>query len=167
MKRIISILALVLAVLMVCGAFAACSSDKKTDTASKADAAETQAAETEADATEAPAEVDYTDVALTIEDGDFDAMEAFLASWESGQYDGKVIKVTGISEQRMSNCTVIERNAEDNAGRGFSWEIVDGKFPDDYPADGAKVTLVGVMTIVNEYGARALMVPKENITVVE
>ena len=166
MKRITSILALVLAVLMVCSALVACSSDKKADTAATKAESETAAVEETEAETEA-AEVDYTDIAVTIEDGDYAAMEAFLAAWEGGQYDNKVVKVTGISEQRMSNCTVIERNPEDNGGRGFSWEVIDGKFPDDYPADGAKVTLVGVMRIANEYGARVLMVPKENITVIE
>lgn len=159
MKKNTSVIALLLAVLMVCCAFAACSSEKKSDTDSgtKTDTAVTEAADE-------PAIVDYSDIAVTIEDGDFDAMEDFIDNWDN--YNDKVIKITGTSVRRMSNCSIMEYDGE-GTGRGFSWEIIGGNFPDDYPAEDAKVTLVGVLTVTDEYGSKALMVPAENITVIE
>ena len=164
MKRMTRILSALLAVLLIGSVLASCSGGSDKTDSKKAD----EAAESKVDQTEAaqPAAVDYTDIALTIEDGDFDGIVKFLKAWESGQYDDKVIKVTGISERRVSNCTVIEKDGQ-GTGRGFSWEIIDGKFPDDYPAEDAKVTLVGQLKVDNQYGARKLMVPAENVTVIE
>ncbi|MBQ1437427.1 MAG: hypothetical protein IIZ07_05770, partial [Ruminococcus sp.] len=68
--------------------------------------------------------------------------------------------------RRMSNCTVMEHN-DKGTGRGCSWEIIDGKFPDDYPEDDAKVTLTGVLMVVDDYGTRVLRVPAENVKVIK
>lgn len=165
MKKTLRLLAGILAVMLVCGIMASCSkSNTAADTKTTESSAEQKTEETVS--AQQDDEVDYSDIALTIEDGDFEAMEQFLDAWANNTYDGKVIKITGVSQRRMSNCTVSEKNGE-GLGRGCSWEIIDGNFPDDYPAEDAKVTLVGVLTVTNEYGARALLVPKENVTVLE
>lgn len=163
--KLFKIVAIIMALALTTAVFAACGgSSGSTDSADTNEATETAAAE-EAKTAEV-GDVDYADIALTIEDGDFDAMVKFLDSWGEGTYDNKVIKVTGINAQRMSNCTVSE-NDGNGTGRGFSWEIIDGKFPDDYPADDAKVTLTGVLKITDEYGSRALLVPADNVEVAE
>ena len=155
MKKTLRILAAIMVLALSVSLFAACGGGDK-----KADDTSTQAA-TEAEAKSETADVDYSKVDLTIENGDYDAMSAFLDAWGENKYDNKVIKITGKSEHRMSNCTILEEDAN-GTGRGCSWEIIDGKFPDDYPADGAIVTVTGVLT-VDDIGARKLMVPAENV----
>ncbi len=160
MKKIIKALAVVMAAALLIVSFAACSGSSDANSSSATDATTAETAVQQAD------DVDYSDVALTIEDGDFDAMEKFLDAWGENKYDGKVIKITGVSERRMSNCTVMEHN-DKGTGRGCSWEIIDGKFPDDYPEDDAKVTLTGVLMVVDDYGTRVLRVPAENVKVIK
>ncbi len=109
--------------------------------------------------------VDFSKVDLTIEDGDFDAMVEFLEGWGENKYDDKIIKITGKSEHRNSNCTILEEDKDGN-GRGCSWELIGGNFPDDYPADDAKVTLTGILK-VDDIGARKLMVPADKVEVVK
>lgn len=159
MKKASKILAILMALVLSISLFASCGGSEPSDD-------NNSSAETTSAAGDNAADVDYSNVALTIKDGDFDAMSAFLDAWNDNTYDGKVIKITGISEQRTTNCTILEKD-DKGTGRGCSWEIIDGKFPDDYPADGAKVTIAGVLTVTNEYGSRALRVPAENVEVVK
>ena len=160
MKKTAKIFALVLALCMTVTVFAACggaSSSTTSDTASKT--AESSAAE----ATEAAKEVDYSKPDLVIADGDFAAMESFLNDWNEQKWDGKVIKITGISARRMSNCTIMEKDTATNTGKGCSYEITGASFPNDYPADDAKVTVTGVLNYNPETFARILQVPKDQV----
>lgn len=105
--------------------------------------------------------VDYSSVSLTIKESDFDKMEEFLKELESGKYDRNVVKITGENATRQSNCTILVKDGK-GTGRGVSWEVIDGKYPDDYPADGAKITITGVL-VKNDSGARVLMVPADKV----
>lgn len=160
MKKTAKIFALMLALCLTVTIFAACgggTSSTTSDTASKAD-------ESSAAATEAAKEVDYSNPDLVIADGDFAAMESFLNDWSEQKWDGKVIKITGISGRRMSNCTILEKDGN-GTGRGCSYEITGASFPDDYPADDAKVTVTGVLNYNPETLARILQVPKDQVVV--
>ena len=106
--------------------------------------------------------MDYNDIYLTIED--FAAMKSFLSKQWEGEYDDKVIKIKGRNSTRISNCAVMISDGY-GLSLGCSWEVEGGKYPDDYPHDDAQVELVGVLKVANEYGARALYVLTENITV--
>ncbi|MBR2109256.1 MAG: hypothetical protein IJ932_04835 [Ruminococcus sp.] len=107
-------------------------------------------------------DVNYNDVFLTIED--FDTMKDFLSKLLGGEYDDKVIRVRGKNSTRISNCAVM---LGDSFRLGCSYEIEDGKYPDDYPHEDARIEITGVVTVANEYGARVLMVPPENIKIIK
>lgn len=102
----------------------------------------------------------YTDIFLTIED--FNTMKDFLSKLLGGEYDDKVIRVRGKNSTRISNCAVM---LGDDFRLGCSYEIEDGKYPDDYPHEDARIEVTGVVTVVNEYGARVLMTSAENIKI--
>lgn len=108
--------------------------------------------------------MDYNEIALTIED--FAAMQDFLSKVWCGEYDDKVIKVTGINSTRISNCAVMISDGG-KLRLGCSWEIENGKYPDDYPYEDAQVELTGVLRVKGEYGARVLMVSPENIRIIK
>ena len=74
-----------------------------------------------------------------------------------------ITKITGISARRMSNCTIMEKDTSTNTGKGCSYEITGASFPDDYPADDAKVTVTGVLNYNPETFARILQVPKDQV----
>lgn len=160
MKKIIKFSALALALCMTVMMLAACGGAASSSSASGD--ASSQAAETTVAATEAAKEADYSNPDLTIADGDYAAMESFLNDWSEQKWDGKVIKISGKSARRMSNCTILEENGK-GTGKGCSYEIIGGSFPDDYPADDAKVTLTGVLYYNPETFARVLQVPKDQI----
>lgn len=105
--------------------------------------------------------VDYSNVSLTIKAKDFDKMEEFLNELESGKYDRNIVKITGENAKRTSNCSILIKN-DKGVGRGVSWEVVNGKFPDDYPDDGATITITGVL-VKDSNGARVLKVPADKI----
>lgn len=104
--------------------------------------------------------MDYSEIYLTITD--FPTMKDFLSKFWGGEYDDKVIKVVGRNATRISNCAVMISDGE-GFSLGCSWELESGVYPDDYPADDARVELTGVLRVANEYGARVLYVPAENV----
>ncbi len=146
------------------------------DNASSADEGTTESADestgkdtTESSAGEASvdlASADYSNPAVTIEFGDFELIQTVTQDMQTGKYDGQVIKVTGISEKRMSNCTVLEKDESTGNGYGMSYYL-DGQ-PDlsEYPDEEAKVELLGVVT-VGEYDVRALTVLPDKVTVLD
>ncbi|HCA04653.1 MAG TPA: hypothetical protein DEO32_02015 [Ruminococcaceae bacterium] len=165
MKKFMKLSALVLALTFAVFAFASCKGNNSSG--STAASSEAKSSEVQSSATEAvKADVDYSKPDLVINDGDFAAMEAFLKDWGENKWDDKVIKITGISARRMSNCTIMENDANGN-GRGCSYEIIDGKFPDDYPADDAKVTVTGVLKLNKDTLARVLEVPADKVEAVK
>ena len=142
------------------------------DSASSAESSAAEsAAESSAEASTAEASVDlntadYDNPAVTIEFGDFELIQQVTKDMQTGKYDGKVIKVTGISERRMNSCTVMERDEANGKGYGMTYYL-DGQ-PDvkEYPAEATKVILLGVVT-TEEYGVRALTVLPNKVTVTE
>ena len=154
MKKTVKILAALMAVALICAAFASCgggdnTSSEKTssDTSSAVDTAKT----------------DWSKVDLEI--SDYAAMEDFRNKASEGAYDGKVVKFTGISEKLGSNCSIMEKNDE-GTGIGMTYKLTDAK-DSDYPADGAEVTLTGVVAVDSEYGSRYIEAPVDNIEVAE
>ena len=162
MKKLMKILAPALALCFVTAAFASCGK-----TGGKDEGVTVEANQTEdgapSDETKA-SEPDYDAPDLVIEADDFAAMESFLNDWESQKWDGKVIRITGVSARRMSNCTIMEKNA-DGVGKGCSYEILGAAFPDDYPEDDAVVTLTGVLFFNPDTWARILQVPADQVVV--
>ena len=69
MKKIIKALAVVMAAALLIVSFAACSGSSDANSSSATDATTAETVVQQAD------DVDYSDVALTIEDGDFDGVE--------------------------------------------------------------------------------------------
>ena len=106
--------------------------------------------------------MDYSDIFLTIED--FGTMEDFLQRVWYGDFDDKVLRIKGRNSTRISNCAVMISDGS-NLRLGVSWEVEGGTYPDDYPADDTQVELTGVLRVANEYGARVLFVPSENIKI--
>lgn len=108
--------------------------------------------------------VNYSDIFLIIED--FETMKGFLEKFWGGEYDDKIIRVKGKNSTRISNCAVM---ISDGGGfrLGVSWEVEGGRYPDDYPHEDAQIEITGVLKVANEYGARVLMVPPENIKILQ
>lgn len=105
--------------------------------------------------------VDYSNVSLTIKAGDYDRMKELVDELGAGKYDRNVIQITGENAKRTSNCSILIKN-DKGVGLGVSWEVINGKFPDDYPDDGATITITGVL-VKDSNGARVLKVPADKI----
>ena len=85
---------------------------------------------------------------------------------QTGKYDGQVIKVTGISERRMSNCTILEKDESTGTGYGMTYYLDGQTDLSKYPEDGAKAELLGVVT-AGEYDVRSLTVLPDKVTVLD
>ncbi len=108
------------------------------------------------------ATADYSNPAVTIEFGDFELIQTVTQDMQTGKYDGQVIKVTGISQKRMSNCALIERDESTGTGYGMTYYLDGNPDLSEYPAEDAKVEVLGVVT-VGDYDVRALTVLPSNI----
>lgn len=163
MKRLPKCASAVLALSFALLAFASCGSNSSGTSSSSSQSSIEQSTVAQTTAA-SKIEVDYSKPDLVIEDGDFAAMESFLNGWGENKWDDKVIKISGINARRMSNCTIQEKDGN-GTGKGCSWEIVDGKFPDDYPEDDAKITVTGVLKFNSETLVRVLEVPADMVEV--
>ncbi len=127
----------------------------------------TQPSEEESESTDSvdPATVDYSKVDLTIEYGDYEAINTLMNEMQEGKYDGKVIKIDGISSKMVTSCSIMEDKGEgEKIGVGYA--IQGEENLDNYPTDGARVELVGVV-VSNEYAVRSLSVPKDQLNVIK
>lgn len=143
--------------------------EKSSAPESSADESSAQASTAENSTDEASVDVktaDYNNPAVTIEFGDFELIRTVTQDMQTGKYDGKVIKVTGISQKRMSGCAIIERDESTGTGYGMTYYLDGNPELSEYPAEDAKVTLLGVVTI-GDYDVRALTVLHENVTAAE
>ncbi len=157
---------------------AASSADKKTSTddkdessASASSDADKESSDADEKSSDIAAEIDlktadYSSPAVTIEFGQFEEIKKTTEEMQTGKYDGQVIKVTGVSQKRMSSCTVMERDESTGTGYGMTYYLDGHPALSEYPAEDAKVELLGVVTI-GDYGIRALTVLPENVKVVE
>ena len=175
MKNITKALVLSLAAVMTLGCMTACSgnsgSEKSAESsAASADSSTESAAESStadessSDGSVDVAAADFNNPAVTIEFGDYETIQQVTQDMQSGKYDGQVIKVTGTSEKRMSSCTIMERNEETGTGYGMTYYLEGQPDLKEYPAEGAKVELYGVVT-VGEYDVRSLTIPADKVTV--
>ena len=106
-----------------------------------------------------PKTTDYSKVDVTIEYGDSDAAEEIASAMWYGEYDGKVVKIDGIAEH-LGSWSIMEEAGE-GSKVGFGFELVDSE---DYPADGTRVELVGVIAPGGSMeGSRVLYVLPENM----
>ncbi len=139
---------------------------ESSDESSAAESSAESSAESAAEASVDLKTADYDNPAVTIGFGDTELIQTVTKDMQTGKYDGKVIKVTGISEKRMSSCTVMEKDESTGTGYGMTYYLDGQPALSEYPAEDAKVTLLGVVT-VGDYDVRALTVLPEKVTVVE
>ena len=107
---------------------------------------------------------DYANPEVSVEINDFNTMSDFMKGFTNGEYDGEVIKITGINKHRGNTCSIVQQK-DNGSSLGVTWEILDGTFPDDYPEAEAKITISGVVEVTREDGARAIEVLKSNVII--
>ncbi|MCQ2512701.1 MAG: hypothetical protein MJ092_04860 [Lachnospiraceae bacterium] len=142
-------------------AFTACG--KSGDGASGGEKETTAAAETQVpggDTAEFPAPA--KDVAVTIELGDFDGMEALGKQISNFELDDKTVKVTGEVDKLGSSWCIQEPNADKTEYKGYSIRV-QGWADSDYPAHGTVVEIVGV--VVADGLSHYIAILPENFTV--
>lgn len=98
-----------------------------------------------------PKTVDYSKIDVEFGFDDGDKMKDFMSGAQNGDYDNKVIHITGLMSSGMMDPTTnnVMLKVGDGAKLGFSWRIVDANDSTVYPEDGNKIELTGVM--LSEY----------------
>ena len=105
---------------------------------------------------------DYSNPEVSVEINDFKSMNDFMEGFQIGDYDGKVIKITGVNRHYGNTCSITQQK-DNGSSIGVTWEVLDGTFPDDYPDNNVKITISGVVEITKENGYRAIEVLKSNL----
>ena len=159
MKKVLRIMAVVMALMLVGAVFASCGGSA-TDSKAEGDNAETQAKAENAEQTP-----DFSNPEIKLSFGDYEGMETLMVEASEGKYDGKVVQIDGISAKYGSSYSVMERDEDAGASVGMTYKIKDAG-DDGYPADDARVVITGVIA-EGEYGARFIEVLPENVVVSE
>ena len=95
-----------------------------------------------------PKTVDYSNIDMNFEFTDGDKMSDFMQKVQNGEYDNKVIHITGIMSTGImdkSVNSVMLRVGESGAKLGFTWKVVDADENTVYPGDDNVIELTGVM----------------------
>ena len=108
--------------------------------------------------------VDYKTPKITVGFNDSEAMQNLITGVQNGDYNNEAVQITGTSEYRGSHCSILA-SGENGSSVGIAYEVVDGVFPDDYPENGAKVTIVGAVRKTSASDAHTIFVPKDKVTI--
>ena len=174
MKTIFRAIAVMLVLAFTASVFAACGSH--TESAAGSEGSETRAATISEAGSRATADestasearrIDYSKPDITIEDGDYAAMEGLAKELQVGKNQGKVVKVTGISTRSRYGVkgSVLEDNGE---GRkiGTAYTIIGADSLEAYPENDAKVELTGVVRPEENGISCCIEVPRDKIRTV-
>ena len=86
-------------------------------------------------------DMDFSDVNVWVEYGDYDGMYALSKSIQNGEMLGQIVKIEGDVSHPMSKYSIVE---EDENGSKIGTEfIIEGAEESEYPADGAHVVITG------------------------
>ena len=83
---------------------------------------------------------DYKNVDVTIEAGDYDAMEALAKDIQNGEATGKVVKIEGVVSHPLSAYSVVVPN-EDGTKKIGTQFVIEGD--GEYPEDGDSIVITG------------------------
>lgn len=104
-------------------------------------------------------DVDFQSVDQRIAFGDFDALSALAKSIQSLDAVDKVVEIEGQTGLSSTTHSIVEQNASDNQSVGAQFEVI-GFDSADYPGDGVRVSLVGVVR-VSDNGTGVIVVPQD------
>lgn len=85
--------------------------------------------------------VDYSDVDVSVEFGDYDTMYAQAKAIQNGEMTGKIIEIDGLVSHPMSKYSVVEPSGSgEKIGTEFE---IEGMSEEDYPNDGDRIVIAG------------------------
>ena len=169
MKKIVKAMAVVMALALSVMVFAACggNSDQPKEVAVKGDSS----AAGDNKATEAVSSndgVDYSKVDITVNDGDYAAMQEFATALQSGGNQGKVVKITGINSRSNFGAKASVMVSDGNSSKiGTTYKIVDVDSVDKYPENDSKIELTGVVKLDDNGISCYVEVTPEHLIVVD
>ena len=161
MKTLVKSLALVMAIAMVCFAFAACGEEIAS---SSGTGSNSQVSATSYHSGKEYATADYKKADAEVEYEDNKKMTSLMKDITNGKYDNKVVEMEGINTTYGSSCGILEKN-DDGTLVGAMYYLIDAVYPTDYPAKDAHIKLKGLVVKDDTTGARHLEVPKDQIEV--
>ncbi len=85
--------------------------------------------------------VDYSNVDVSVEYGDYDTMYTHAKAIQNGEMTGKIVKIDGIVSHPLSKYSIVEAGTGGNKiGTEF---VIEGAEESDYPKDGDHVIITG------------------------
>ena len=96
---------------------------------------------TEAGQVEGVNNMDFSDINVTVEYGDYDGMYTLSKSIQNGEMLGQIVKIEGDVSHPMSKYSIVE---EDENGSKIGTEfVIEGLDESEYPSDGARIVITG------------------------
>ncbi|MBO4306658.1 MAG: hypothetical protein J5890_05670 [Clostridia bacterium] len=177
MKKSAKLVSLLLAVMMVMVAFAACTDIKQSDVPETSEAANTEAANTQTEGTEttegtenteaAPADyrdvtgVDFSNPTIVINANDYDSMSDFARKMQNFEIEeGTIVEINGFEGASTMTHSIVVPNADNSESIGTTYEVA-GDY--EYPAEDTPIHITGVVRMGEYY--RLIVVPADLIEV--
>lgn len=86
-------------------------------------------------------DMDFSDVNITVDYGDYDGMYTLSKSIQNGEMLGQIVKIEGDVSHPMSKYSIVE---EDENGSKIGTEfVIEGAQEDEYPEDGTHIIITG------------------------
>lgn len=177
MKKSAKLVSLLLAVMMVMVAFAACTGSTQSDEPKTSEAANTEAANTQTEGTEttegtenteaAPADyrdvtgVDFSNPTIVINANEYDSMSDFAKKMQNFEIEeGTIVEINGFEGASTMTHSIVVPNADNSESIGTTYEVV-GDY--EYPAEDTPIHITGVVRMGEYY--RLIVVPADLIEV--
>lgn len=96
---------------------------------------------TESGQVEGVNDMDFSEVNVWVEYGDYDGMYTLSKSIQNGEMLGQVVKIEGIVSHPMSKYSIVEKD-ENGSSIGTEF-VIEGIEEDEYPEDGARIVITG------------------------
>lgn len=159
MKKLIKMIAVTAVLALAAVSLAACGGNSNTQSKTESAASGTQSATESASA-------DLSKVDISIVEGDFAAMESFAKALQNGEYEGKVVKATGINS-RSNFGAKASVMTDDGSGKkiGTTYIITGVDSIDGYPENDAVIQITGVVTKSDNGISCHIEVPSDQVVV--
>lgn len=110
------------------------------------------------------AKADYNKVKVKVSHNNPDNMTKIMEDIRDGKYDNKVVEMEGDNKLLGTSAQILQSKGKGEFV-GAMYYLINGIFPKDYPDEGVKIRLKGLVVVEN--GARHLEVPKDQLEILE
>ncbi len=166
MKKILKAMAIVMALALSVAVFAACGNSEQPKEVAVKGESSGSADHTATEMVSSNDGVDYSKVDITVNDGDYAAMNELATALQSGGNQGKIVKITGVNSRSQFGAKASVMVSDGSSGKiGTTYKIAGVDTIDQYPENDSVIELTGVVKLDDNGISCYVEVPPEHLIV--